>query len=457
MKWGQTGFIILVFAIWIGGCNQAGQVDRTARTDNRDQPGIPKMDKPDGGGSGEVLATVGGRQITSDDLDKKLEEIPTYARANFETKDGKMKLLDRLVQNELLVLAADDAGYADRPDIRVKLQDARERILTSEFFKNEISQGSSVDENEIRKYYEAHKDEYKTEESAEARHILLDTEADAKSIREKLINGSIAFEKAAQEYSKDIETKDSGGDLGTVRKGGFIKGIGRSKEFDDVVFSLKTGEISPPISSRKGYHIVKVDAVQPAGYKDLEDVRQQISEELMISDEDIRKEYAEHPDDYKNRARVKIRHIQIETEEDARNIEKELKAGTGFDELVEKRSLDAVSVKQKGNLGYLYKDGYIRGIGKDTEFEKAVFALKEGEISGPIKSQKGWHIVKVDEKTDEVLRPLDEVRSQIKSKLIRDVKDKGVEKRFDDLKKKYNVQVFEDRIQGSTTAPEVQS
>jgi peptidyl-prolyl cis-trans isomerase C len=406
--------------------------------------------------AGVVLATIGDKQITNADLEKKLEEIPTYARANFLTKEGKMKLLDRLIRNELLIRAAEAAGYDKRPEIQAKIDDARERILTSEYFKNEMSQATTSSDKELLDYYNGHKAEYKKDESVDARHILLDSESEAKSIRQKIIGGEIAFEKAAAEYSKDIETKNDGGKLGKIVKGGAIKGIGKSSEFDEKIFALKSGDISEPISTKRGFEIVKVDSKEEGGYKPFDEVKQQISEESQVKDADILKEYQGNPEEYKTKARVKIKHIQVATEAKAKEIEKKLKNGAEFDQLVETDSTDQASVKQKGSLGYLYKDGYIRGIGKDPDFEKAVFALKEGETSGPIQSKKGWHVVKIEEKTEEALKPLEEVKSQIRSKLLRDAKDKGMDNKFDELKKKYSCTVYEDRVTGSSENPQAQ-
>jgi peptidyl-prolyl cis-trans isomerase C len=397
----------------------------------------------------DVLAVIGDRKITESDLKMKLEEIPAYARANFETKEGKLKLLDRLVRTELLKRAAIDAGYEDLPEIKIKLEDSRERILTSEYFKIEMSKSSEINKEKVAAYYEANKSKYKTESSAEISHILFESEDQAREVHGKLLKGELAFEEAVKTFSKDEPTKDKGGSLGEVRKGGFTRGIGHSEDFDKAVFALKEGSISEPIKTRLGWHIIKINKMTTEGYKPLSEVEKEIADELLVTDAEVEKEYKAHPENYKTRAKIKIKHIQVADESLASDIYKQLTKGAAFDDLVQKYSTDTASVKQTGNLGYLYEDGYVRGIGKDPDFEKAVFKLDEGTFSKPLKTKKGWHIVMATEKTDESLKPLIDVKTEIRSKLMRDAKEREMENRFSALKEKYKCKVYEDRVTGT--------
>ncbi len=399
------------------------------------------------GDSDEILAKIGDVNITRADLNAKLEEIPSYARTNFETEEGLLKLLDRMVRTELLMQAALSDNYMERPDIKMKVEDATRRILTSEYFKVEMSAPQKPPEQNVQKYYEEHKDEYRTKATAEVSHILFENENDAVDVRKKLKDGDTTFVDAVAKFSIDRETKSRDGQMGTVREDGFIKGIGRSGVFESIVFTMKPGEISDPVKSRKGWHILRLDSRTDAGFIPLENVRQQIEEELMVTDEDIEKEYQADSEKYKTRARCKIKHILTASEDDAKSVYIALNDGTDFTELVQTKSIDMASVKQQGSLGYLYEDGYVRGVGKDPKFEKAVFALKPGSYSKPLKTKKGWHIVLLEEKTDESLKPLADVKVQIKNKLIRDRKENNLESRFEGLKTRFKCKVYEDKIQ----------
>ncbi|MBN1296967.1 peptidyl-prolyl cis-trans isomerase, partial [bacterium] len=364
-----------------------------------------------------VIARVGDIEIHQSEIDRKIEELPPYARTNFLTIDGQKQLLERLVRTKLMMNAALDKGYGDNPDIRYQIQEATERILSSEFFQKEMSQGPMPDEDTMQAYYEEHKDDtFRTEETVQARHIVVDTEEVAVKVKKLIDSGDIAFEKAVDIYSTD-PSKESGGDLGVLRRDGFIRGIGQSKPFLDMVFALKANDVSEPYHSRKGWHLVQLVTKQNAGYRPFDAVKDEIARHLLVSTGDIQKEYLNNQDQYRARARCKISHILLPTQEAAETVYEEIQRGTAFEHMVATRSTDIQTSKQGGSLGYLYKGGYVKGVGQDVEFTNAVFVLKQGEISRPIQSRKGWHIVRVDEKEDESMKPLEEVEDQIRQKL----------------------------------------
>ena len=349
--------------------------------------------------------------------------------------------------------AAIDAGYADNPDIKNQIQEATERILSSVYFQENLSAGPVPDEKTLRDYYEDNKDEkFTTEATAEARQIVVETEQTARSVREMIVKGEIDFEKAVEIYSID-QSKENKGVIGPVRENGFIRGIGRSKPFIEMVLNLKAEEVSEPFKTRIGWHLVQLIKKTNAGYQSFDQVKSNIADELLVTDADIRKEYAASQSDYLARARCKLSHILLNTQEDAEKVYAEMQGGKDFVYLVKTYSTDQQSVKQDGNLGYLYKGGYIRGIGKDAEFEAQVFTMKLGQISKPIKSRKGWHIVRVDEKEEESVKPLVEVENQIRQKLIREKKENYLENRFKEMEEKYQTQIFEDRIKAKTDEP----
>ena len=121
-------------------------------------------------------------------------------------------------------------------------------------------------ESEVRQLYETNVlrqrlfdqivgDLPRTQDEVWARHILVADEATAKALRDRLLKGE-DFAKVAAEVSTDTGTKDKGGDLGWFGKGAMVP------EFETAAFSLKVGEISQPIKSQFGYHIIQVLAHQ---------------------------------------------------------------------------------------------------------------------------------------------------------------------------------------------------
>ena len=393
-----------------------------------------------------VIAVVGDIQIRQSELDRKIQEVPSVARAKFETKEGQLSLLERIVRSKAMMKAAEEAGYLKREDVQYQLETQRERILAYEYFSDHISPGPMPSDSDLLKYYEQNKDEmFKVEAMAEARQIVLDSQEAAENVKRMIDEGNLTFEKAVEIHSID-ETKENKGNLGVLTSNSFIRGIGRSKPFIDMVFSLKSDEISEPFETRKGWHLVNLIRFQNEGYQPFELVKQDIAKQLLVTAKEIRKEYEQNPDAFSARERCKISHILLKTQKEAQNVLSELKKGKDFSELVQQYSIDLQTVKQDGNLGYLYKGGYIRGVGQDVEFEKAVFVLKQGDVSLPIESRKGWHIVRVDEKEDSVIKPFVEVEEKIRQDLIEKKLEQYQEEKFEELNKRFNIKVFEDRI-----------
>lgn len=136
-----------------------------------------------------------------------------------------------------------------------------------------------------------------------------------------------------------------------------------------------------------------------------------------ISDAAIKKFYDEKA---KTETEVHARHILLETEDQAKDVAAQLKKGANFEELANKMSKDPGS--KGGDLGYITKDQVV------PEFGNAAFALAKGKVSDPVKSQFGWHIIKVEDKRERKPPPLEAVKEQIKAKLSQDAREAMVKK-----------------------------
>jgi parvulin-like peptidyl-prolyl isomerase len=394
-----------------------------------------------------IIAEVGDIHIRQSELDRKIQEVPPVARRNFETKEGQITLLERMIRSKAMMKAAEEAGYLDRTDIQLQLEDQRERILAYEYFQEHISPGPMPSESDLLAFYEEHKDDmFKVDATAEARQIVLENKDTAVNVKEMIEQGAITFENAVESYSID-ETRENRGYLGVLTHNSFIRGIGRSKPFIDMVFNLKSGEISDPFETRKGWHLVELIRLRNEGYQSFETVKQEIARKILVTPNDIQKEYNSNPEKYAARERCKISHILLKTREEAENVLAEFRQGKDFSYLVRQYSTDLQTAKQDGNLGYLYKGGYIRGIGQDVEFENAVFALNEGDVSHPIESRKGWHIVRIDEKEKSEIKPLIEVQENIRQELTEKKLEQYQEEKFDALGKRFDVKIYAERLQ----------
>ncbi|MGE6365611.1 peptidylprolyl isomerase PrsA [Bacillus paramycoides] len=142
--------------------------------------------------------------------------------------------------------------------------------------------------------------------------------------------------------------------------------------------------------------------------KDEDDFKKQIKFKLAMN-EAIKKSVTEKDVKDYYKPEIKASHILVSDENEANEIKKKLDAGASFEELAKKESQDIASKDKGGDLGYF-------GAGKMTpEFEKAAYKLKVGQISNPVKSPNGYHIIKLTDKKD--LKPYDEVKDSIRKNI----------------------------------------
>jgi parvulin-like peptidyl-prolyl isomerase len=151
--------------------------------------------------------------------------------------------------------------------------DLRAQILSEKLY-NAVTGKLKVSDAEIKAYYNANKAQYGTAASRDVRHILVNNKKLADSLETQL-KGGASFAALAKKYSKDPGSAKIGGKL-TITKGQTVP------EFDKAAFSLKTNEISPPVHTQYGWHIIQaLSAVKPATSKPLSSVKAQISQQLL--------------------------------------------------------------------------------------------------------------------------------------------------------------------------------
>jgi peptidyl-prolyl cis-trans isomerase C len=167
-----------------------------------------------------------------------------------------------------------------------------------------------------------------------------------------------------------------------------------------------------------------------AGVADRAQVRQQLEQqrrdllirtylnELMatspqVSDSEARAYYAEHQSEYQVPATINARHIQTKTENEAKRVKAWAKAGQDWTTLAKKYSADTLTRATGGNLGTITKDGSFGTLGTQPEMTEAAFALPEGGVGGPFKTDRGWHVLRVDQVKQASVRPFEQVKPMI--------------------------------------------
>src|ERR1700760_3077816 len=212
-----------------------------------------------------VLAKVNGAEIRASDVALAEEELgPRLAQMDPATK--KENVLSFLIDMKIVSKEAEDKKIADRDDFKTRLAFARNRLLMDNLLAAE-GKAATTDEAMKKVYDEAAK-QIAGEQEVHARHILVETEDEAKAIKAELAKGA-DFAELAKKKSKDPGAAD-GGDLGFFTKDQMVP------EFSAVAFSLEPGKISDPVKSQFGWHVIKVEEKRSRKAPDFEQVKPQI-------------------------------------------------------------------------------------------------------------------------------------------------------------------------------------
>ena len=212
-----------------------------------------------------VLAKVNGAEIRQSDVALAEEELgPSLAQMDPTTK--KDNVLAFLIDMKIVAKAAEDKKIADREDFKNRLAFARNRLLMDNLLSVE-GKAATTDEA-MKKVYEDASKQITGEQEVHARHILVETEDEAKQVSEALKKGA-DFAELAKKKSKDPGASD-GGDLGFFTKDQMVP------EFSAAAFALEPGKISDPVKTQFGWHIIKVEEKRNRKAPDFEQVKAQI-------------------------------------------------------------------------------------------------------------------------------------------------------------------------------------
>jgi peptidyl-prolyl cis-trans isomerase C len=132
-----------------------------------------------------------------------------------------------------------------------------------------------------------------------------------------------------------------------------------------------------------------------------------------VNDAAMQKVYDEAAKQMTGEKEVRARHILVESEDEAKAVVAELKKGTDFAELARLKSKDPGAANEGGDLGYFTKDQMV------PEFAETAFKLDKGQLSDPVKTQFGWHVIKVEDKRDKPVPPFEQVKDQIENYVVR--------------------------------------
>jgi peptidyl-prolyl cis-trans isomerase C len=212
-----------------------------------------------------VLAKVNGAEIRQSDMALAEEELgPSLEKMDPATK--KENLLAFLIDMKIVAKAAEDKKIENNDEFKKRLAFARNRLLMDNLLASEGK--AALTDEAMKKVYDDAAKQITSEQEVHARHILVETEDEAKAIKAELDKGA-DFAELAKKKSKDPGASD-GGDLGFFTKEQMVP------EFSAVAFALEPGKISDPVKSQFGWHIIKVEEKRNRKAPDFEQVKSQI-------------------------------------------------------------------------------------------------------------------------------------------------------------------------------------
>jgi peptidyl-prolyl cis-trans isomerase C len=220
----------------------------------------------------KVLAKVNGKEITRFDVEQFMRSLGQERAAQFNNEEGRKKLLDELINQNLYLADAIDSKIEETAEYQNEMARMKEVILTQVNI-NSTMRGVGIVESEIKDHFDKNQAKYNKPASANTSHILVPTEEECKSIREKIVNNEIDFAEAAKQYSK-CPSSQKGGELGMYPKGQMVP------EYDAVSFSMEVGKISQPVKTQFGYHLIKLNENNDVKTVSFEEVKNQVANDL---------------------------------------------------------------------------------------------------------------------------------------------------------------------------------
>jgi peptidyl-prolyl cis-trans isomerase SurA len=299
--------------------------------------------------------------------------------------------------------------------------DVKDQLVIMRTVGREVQNKVTVTDAEVRAYYQANRDSIqKKPESLKLAHILVAFEPDSQQVRKARVRAdsirtvlgkpgrAASFPDLAAQLSDDPSGR-RGGDLGTFGKGDMVP------EFEEVAFQLKPMEISNPVRTRFGYHVIQVLEHFPATDSTEERVH---ARHIMIATKPS-------PAD-EERARVR-----------ALGLRDSLAHGADFGALAKKYSADAATRDSSGNLGEVPVPSL------PPNMREVLTALRDGEVSTPFKRDAGYHIFKVLGRTSETEYKFDDIKDDLKKVVMNRKLEDAYKRWYDRIKKTVNVELKE--------------
>lgn len=262
---------------------------------------------------GKAVAEIGAEKITESQLDALIEEsiddqltpmkaFVTPEQLNEQKKkaleqlrnpQAKQEFLQNWLAQEILYRQALDQQLGDKPEVKRLLRGLNRQALSRQMLDEQLASKINITDTDVETYYAANKDKYVESARAKISHILVADEQKAVETLKRIQEGG-DFVAIAKESSQDQATKDTGGKIADdVQQGSYVPGIGDANDINASLFAADAPSLlDKPFQTDKGWEIVRVDERHPPRQKAFDEVRQQVTMELLRrKSEEVQRDY----------------------------------------------------------------------------------------------------------------------------------------------------------------------
>jgi peptidyl-prolyl cis-trans isomerase C len=236
-----------------------------------------------------VVATVNGVTLTRPEFDIYEKNLLRNEKVQSLTPEQQNQVLDNLITMQIMAAQGEKDGLENDPDVKANLALLHMRVLADAESQKFVKSTTPSDADLHAEYDTAISQMDKVE--YHARHILVATKDQAEQVIKKLKSGA-KFEDLAKAQSTDTGSKNNGGDLGWFTTTRMVK------PFSDAVKSLKKGEVSPPVQTQYGWHVIQLEDTRDAAPPPFDQVKPQLTEGVM------RKKLQAYVEDLKKQAKI---------------------------------------------------------------------------------------------------------------------------------------------------------
>lgn len=243
-----------------------------------------------------VLAKIGNQTVTETDLKGIANAVPEKFRHLYTTPEGRKKTLEYVVNIYVLAGEAERQGLDKKPEVANLLQFTRRDLLARLYLDQMTKDLPAPTDAEAKDNYEKNKSQYSTPESVHLHHILVASEKEAKDVLDRLKKGE-KFSDVASQVSI-CPSKIKGGNLEWLPKGSLVP------EIEEVAFSMKEGQVTGPVKSKFGYHVLLLEEKRGPQENSFDQVKEYIMEQLRFQKQ--QEQYEKLADSLKRQMNVQV-------------------------------------------------------------------------------------------------------------------------------------------------------